>query len=527
MIMIGERVGDWIIDSQLSEDTRGRTFRGHAADDLNRPVMIRILPNKPEVHEIFRGRLSVLRKLSHPNLMAYLGGGIVHSDPYFVTESAPGPSYEDLLRDGKRPAWPEALAVGLQCVSALRHAHRRGVLHGDLRPGNIYRAPDGQIKIAQSGIARLFGAEVAPPDENPLASAAFISPEQAAGKTPTKRSDFYSLGCLLYTLVAGRPPFSAGTLVELIHKHCFVMPERPAHYQTDLPDEFDALIMKLLAKDPQVRPGSGTLLLAEFERVWASLEARGKIGKRPTLPPDDPAPVPIDEEPKLKAQPAVVPESPPRPIMSRPLVVIPLFVIVLAGIIAGFFWTRSDPDELWAQAQPLMRSDDPADWDRAWEQYLEPLSRRHPDRYADEIKAFRARTEPAAELRRAIVAGRTMKPSSEAERFYFEGVKLCQAGDFAGARREWERVVAAFSGIESESRWVELARQAATRMPQQDGAMQRTASAEAIRGAIARAKSLRADGKTAEADAVLDALEGLYRDDPDAAVIREMIAKAR
>jgi serine/threonine protein kinase len=525
--MIGERVGDWAIDSQLGQDTRGRTFQAHLIDDPNRQVTIRILPNKPEVHEIFRGRLSVLRKLSHPNLIAYLAGGIVHADPYFVTETPPGPSYEELLRDGKRPAWPEVLAVGLQCVSALRHAHRRGVLHGDLRPGNIYRATDGQIKIAECGIARLFGAEVAPPGENPLASAAFISPEQAAGKTPTKRSDFYSLGCLLYALVACRPPFAAATLVELIHKHCFVMPERPAHFQTDLPDEFDALIMKLLAKDPQVRPGSGTHLLAEFERVWASLEARGKIGKRPTLPPDDPAPVPIEEEPEPDAKPIVVPEYPPRPIMRRPYVVIPLFLLVVAATIAGFYLTRSDPDDLWAQAQPLMRSDDPADWDRAWEEYLEPLSRRHPDRYADEIKAFRARTEPAAELRRAIAAGRAVKPGSEAERFYYEGVKLCQAGDFAGARREWERVVAAFSGVESESRWVELARQAASRVPQQDGALQRPSSAESIRTAIARAKALRAEGKTAEADTVLDALETLYRDDPDGTAIREMIAKAR
>ena len=74
------------------------------------------------------------------------------------------------------------------------------------------------------------------------------------------------------------------------------MPERPAHYLPELPDEIDALVMKLLAKDPQVRPGSGTLLLAEVERVWATLETRGKLPKRPPLPPDDPMPLPADEE---------------------------------------------------------------------------------------------------------------------------------------------------------------------------------------------------------------------------------------
>ncbi len=527
IIMIGERVDDWIIDSELTRDARIRSFQAHSSDDPSKLATIKILVGSPEVHELFRGRLSVLRKLSHPNIVAYLGGGIVHAEPYFVAEHVAGPDYESLLREGKRPNWPDVLSAALQCISALRHAHRRGVLHGDLKPANLLCAAEGQVKLADFGIARLFGAEVQPPGDNPLASAAFISPEQAAGKTPTKRSDFYSLGCLLYALLTGRPPFQAASLVELIHKHSFVMPERPIHFVTDLPEEFDALVMKLLAKDPQVRPGSGTLLLAEAERVWATLEARGKIGKRPALPPDDPLPLPANEEKSAKFKRIAAAESPARPLFRRPWIVIPLFLLVLGGIVAGFYFSESDPDELWARAQPLMRSDAPADWERAWTEYLEPLSRRFPDQHADEIKAFRARTEPAAELRKALAVGRVAKPSSEAERFYQDGVKLCQAGDFAGARRNWERVATAFAGIDSESRWVELARQAIGRLPPQEGALKRPESAATIRAAIDRAKGLRQEGKAAEAAAVLDALESLYRDDPDAATIHEMIEKER
>jgi serine/threonine protein kinase len=525
--MIGERVGDWMIDAELGHDARGRSFQAHSVDNADNLANVRILVGNLDVHEIFRGRLSALRKLSHPNIVSYLGGGIVHSDPYYVAEHVPGPDYQTLLRDGKRPTWQEVLAAAMQCVSALRHAHRRGVLHGDLKPANLLRAGDGRVKLAEFGIARLFGAEVLPPGDNPLASAAFISPEQAAGKSPTKRSDFYSLGCLLYALLTGRPPFTAANLVELIHKHSFVMPERPVHYLPDLPEEFDALVMKLLAKEPQVRPGSGTLLLAEVERVWAALETRGKLGQRPALPPDDPLPPPAQEEKPAKTRRIVAQEKPPTPVMRRPLVVIPLFLLVLGGIFAGYYFSQSDPDELWARAQPLMHSDDPADWDRAWNDYLEPLSRRHPDKYADEIKAFRARTEPAAELRRSLATGRAVKPGSEAERFYQDGVKLCQAGDFSAARHQWERVMTVFSGIESESRWVELARQAISRLPPQDGALKRPGGAASIRATIERARALRAEGKAADADAVLDALEALYRDDPDALEIREMIRKDR
>jgi hypothetical protein len=526
--MIGERVGDWVIDAALARDHRGRAYRAHAADDPAKLATVKVLANgqSAEFHELFRGRLLLLRKLSHPNLVTYLGGGIVHNDPYFVAEHVPGPDFQTLLREGKRPAWPDVLSYALQCVSALRHAHRRGVLHGDLKPANLLLASEGQVKLAEAGIARLYGSEVPPPGDNPLASAAFISPEQAAGKPATKRSDFYSLGCLLYALLTGRPPFSAANLIELIHKHSFVMPERPAHYLTDLPDEFDGLLMKLLAKDPQVRPGSGTLLLAEFERVWASLEARGKVSKRPALPADGPLPPPIEEGATAKVKKSAAPPRPPRPVMSRPVVVIPLFLLCVGVLIGGFYLTRTDPDELYARAQPLMRSDDPADWERAWTEYLEPLSREYPDKYADEIKAFRARAQPLAELRRAQATGRAARYASEAERFYHEGLRQCEAGDFAGARRTWERVVAAFTGVPSEAPWVELARQAAGRLPAQDGALHRP-SAAAVRATIDRAKALRAEGKTAEADAVWDALTELYRDDPDAGEIRDLIRKER
>jgi serine/threonine protein kinase len=526
--MIGERVGDWIIDAELGHDAHGRSYRARGVDDSNKLATIKLLTGGPDVHELFRGRLNLLRKLSHPNLVAFVGSGIVHGDPYYVCEHVVGPDYQTLLREGKRPTWQETLAIAMQCVSALRHAHRRSVLHGDLKPANLLRLPDGSVKLADCGVSRLFGADVPAPGDNPLASAAFISPEQAAGKPPTKRSDFYSLGCVLYALLTGRPPFTAASMVELIHKHSFVMPERPAHYVPDLPDEFDALVMKLLAKDPQVRPGSGTLLLAELERVWANLEARGKLGKRPPLPIDDPLQIPADEDQPAKRRPiSSAPIKPPRPLMSRPIVVIPLFLFVVGGIVGLFYWSQTDPDDLWNRAQPLMRSDDPADWERAWTDYLEPLSRRHPDRYTEQIEAFRARMHPAAELRRSLASGKAVKYTSEAERFYQEGVKLCQSGNFAGARREWERVVTAFAGIESEARWVELARQAITRMPPQDGALKRPESVATLKAALDRARALRKDGKSAEADAVLNALESLYRDDPDAAEIIELIRKER
>ena len=104
--------------------------------------------------------------------------------------------------------------------------------------------------------------------------------------------------------------------------------------------------MKLLAKDPQVRPGSGTLLLAEVERIWAGLETRGKLGKRPALPADDPLPPPAAEGPGQRPRGSSSAENRARPLMRRPVVVIPLFLLC-SDSCRRFLLARTDPDELW------------------------------------------------------------------------------------------------------------------------------------------------------------------------------------
>src|SRR5262245_38877281 len=113
--MIGERVGDWVIDAEVAHEHKGRTYRAHAPDDPKKLVTIKVLSGglSAEFHDLFRGRLLVLRKLSHPSLVGYLGGGVVHNDPYYVAEHVPGADYQTLLRQGHRPAWPEVLTIAL------------------------------------------------------------------------------------------------------------------------------------------------------------------------------------------------------------------------------------------------------------------------------------------------------------------------------------------------------------------------------------------------------------------------------
>jgi eukaryotic-like serine/threonine-protein kinase len=561
--MIGERLGDWVIDAEIGHGPLGRVFRAHAADDPNRLMAVKWLTHprarEPGFQQRFQAEMPILRRLEHPNIVHYFDHGIHEGAPYYVADFVDGVDCDDLLRAGKRPDWREVLAWAMHLVSALRYAHRRGILHRDLKPSNVLlsgvrsqesgvreAAPWASLtpdswpltpKISDFGIARLFTEGTPNPAENVIGSGTFLIPELAAGKPITKRSDFYALGGVLYTLLTGRPPFIGNNVVELIHKHCFVLPERPQHYVPDLPDDFDRLVLRLLAKEPAQRPASGTLLLEELERIWGELERRGQVGKRPEVARLTGEPV--AESTRAIKQPDDEDERDwdlmhPRrelPSFSRGLVYGFLLVLVIGVLIWAFFFRGPDTEELHRQGAQLLASDNPADWERAWHDYFEPLARRYPDRYAGEVKEAKLRADEQVELRRALLAGRSARYQSEAERLFYEGLRLVQGGEFPAARLVWNNLIHAYGVLDQEQRWVRLAQQGLAELdkPREGGMTGRIDPAGRIRlaveAALAQAEKLRQEGKTAEADEVRRALEQLYRDDPDAAAVRDLLRK--
>jgi hypothetical protein len=186
-------------------------------------------------------------------------------------------------------------------------------------------------------------------------------------------------------------------------------------------------------------------------------------------------------------------------------------LLLCVGIIAWRVWPGSHPsaEALFQQGAMLMTSSDPADWDRAWSDYFEPLNRDHPRHpYEEQVSRYQQQIEDRAGLRRALAGIRRRAPLSEAERFYRRGLRLCQEGDVEEARRIWENVAVAFRGIEGEKRWVELAQEGVAelqgRLPSGEKRL------EAIEAAIHRAKNL---ADPSEASSVRQALESLYRND--------------
>jgi serine/threonine protein kinase len=441
---------------------------------------------------------------------------------FIATELVVGTDCAKLLEGGRRP-WREVLSVAVQAARALKHAHNRNMLHRDLKPAHFMLTSDGTLKILGFGLTKVFPP---PHSHTPaIGSAAYIPPETASGKPLTRRSDLYSLGGVLYTLVTGRPPFAANSVVELMHKQCYTLPERPAMLVPEIPPEFDDFICTLLDKNPPRRPANAAAVIEELERLRGKLERKGeKLAWPAKITPD------TAETPALPAALGGLPdgkepEPEPRPLLKRPLVVIPLFLIAVTALILAFAWPSKSADELYAASQPLLASENPDDWDEAFEKYLDPLARKYPDRYKEEIATARERVHNRRELRRAIADGAKANPRTDAQRGYLLGLRLAQAGDTDAARRMWNAVITAFGPVESEQKWIDLSRAGLEGLAQPSNhAVHGPVDRTPVLKALEHAKALAAAGKRDEAKAVFDALLTLTDRDP---VLRKMIEEAR
>ncbi len=458
--MTGTRVGGWILGTELGSGPLGTTYRAVAAADSTRTAAVKVLTHPtaagPEFLARFPGEMLALKRLTHPNIAALYDSGVHAGLAYYASELVLGTDVGTLVKAGKKGdepglGWKETvLSVAAQTARALRHAHHRSILHRDLKPSNLILAPDGALKVTDFGVAKVFALSPLTLAPDAYGTAGFLAPEYFTGRPLTRKSDLYALGGLLYLLLTGRPPYTAATTAEFLHKHCYVLPDRPMQFVPKLLPEFDELVCTLLSKDPSRRPASAVAVLDELDQIRGKAERKGE---KVTWPPD----------PGTETMPALGDAHPaaagdewerPAPLLSRPSVVLPLFVAFAAIVLLVWFWPRPSADELISAARPLVTSNDPDDWDAAEDKYLAPLASRHPDQFADEVRAARTRIRDMRKLRKAVADGKKFTFESEPERRYARGVAFAQVGDFAAAKLEW---VAVLDGGANDARWISLA----------------------------------------------------------------------
>jgi eukaryotic-like serine/threonine-protein kinase len=237
---------------------------------LDRDVALKVLREQhaedEEFIERFRREARSAASLSHPNIVQIYDRGECEGTYYIAMEYLAGGTIKDRVRrEGALPP-AEAADIALQISEALDAAHSRDLVHRDVKPHNILVSESGDVKVADFGIARAASATVATATGVILGTAHYISPEQARGEPATARSDLYSLGIVLYEMLTGELPFEAETPVALAVKHVNEPPRPPQEVNPEVPDELNAVVVRLLAKDPAARYGSAAELIRDLER---------------------------------------------------------------------------------------------------------------------------------------------------------------------------------------------------------------------------------------------------------------------
>ena len=240
---------------------------------LDRQVAIKVLFPEfavdPNFVERFRREAQAAANLSHPNIVSVYDWGKYEGTYFIAMEYVHGRSLAEILKTNTRLTPKQGAEIASEVAAALGHAHEAGLAHRDIKPANVMIGSNGQVKVADFGIARAMNSAT---ESNltqagsVMGTASYFSPEQAQGAQPDPRSDLYSLGIVMYEMIAGRPPFTGENPVSIAYKQVHDQPTPLNKLVDGVPRAFEAIVAKLLAKDPKLRYPSAHALRDDLRR---------------------------------------------------------------------------------------------------------------------------------------------------------------------------------------------------------------------------------------------------------------------
>ena len=273
--VLGERyeIGGVLGRGGMAEVHRGRDLR------LGREVAVKVLRSDlardPSFQVRFRREAQAAASLNHPAIVAVYDTGedrtTTGATPYIVMEYVEGETLRDVIRREGHLEPERAMSLAADICGALDFSHRNGIVHRDVKPGNVMITPQGTVKVMDFGIARAVSDSAATMTSTAavIGTAQYLSPEQARGEGVDARSDVYSMGCLLYELVTGAPPFSGDSPVAVAYQHVREDPRLPSSINPEVPPELDAILLKAMSKNPANRYQSAAEMRNDLLRALA------------------------------------------------------------------------------------------------------------------------------------------------------------------------------------------------------------------------------------------------------------------
>lgn len=293
------------LKEQIGEGGMGLVYRARYVVN-DRELAVKMVPadvtDKTALAR-FEREMAVLKNLKHPNIVRCFGGVCEDKQRFYAMELVPGGSLEDLLQQRKKFSWEQVVEYGLQMCAALECSHRHGVIHRDVKPGNFLIAANGRLKLSDFGLASVSASRRITQSGKTAGTFLYMAPEQIRGKELSPQTDLYALGCVLFELLSGRPPFVAETPAATLHMHCKTPPPKLSGLVLDCPKQLEQLIEQLLSKEPDARPESAAAVAKALRSVnqiisirpgQTDMGATTSVRTRPVTLPDESAELAAD-----------------------------------------------------------------------------------------------------------------------------------------------------------------------------------------------------------------------------------------
>lgn len=520
------QLGPFVLKAKLGSGGMAVVYRALYTKE-NREIALKLLPveahEEPRLVARFEREAEILRRLKHPHIVPCFGGGQIGGQRWIAMQlMTQGTLSAELKRRGRFP-WQEVVQIGIAVASALECAHQAGIIHRDLKPSNLMRSKSGKIKLGDFGIARDSEQTGLTATGRTVGTFAYMAPEQVRGFPPAApRTDLYALGCVLFELLTGKPPFEGASPPEVMYAHIEKKPARPSSLALDCPLFLDTLILQCLEKDPEKRPRDASAVIVALHEIQQKVAEQAGASKHVAtggpsalMLTSDPQPVRSLLKPRKKRR----SKETGKPLYERT----PFLAATLAVVVGGVTWALwpLSEQQLFDRARVMLESDDPLQWDRAQREFLQPLRRRFPQSsHLSDVQAWEDRIEmhkTEEKLKFKLKLGREF--DSEGERLYARARQYEQFGDQVSALERYQALVTLLQADDKARVFVNLARRQIAAV--QASGTDHADRLELVRKALERAEGLQRDGNTLAARELCQSIVRLYGDNQELAPLVE------